>query len=67
MKGLEQLQKVIEDRLEYTRELIEGYDEKMDYATHCSLNGFAEGLEYVLEEVKSLRVEKGRPRKTAKR
>jgi hypothetical protein len=44
------------EKLEYTRKLIAEYEETMDYASHCNLLGFAEGIEFSLEEIgKSLR------------
>ena len=45
----------LEKKLSDTRELIEGYDEAMDYATHCTLQGFAEGIDFAVEELKELK------------
>ncbi|HAR95949.1 MAG TPA: hypothetical protein DCR97_08315 [Deltaproteobacteria bacterium] len=42
----------LEKKLSDTRELIEGFDEAMDYATHCALQGFAEGIDFAIEELK---------------
>jgi hypothetical protein len=42
----------LEKKLNDTRELIDGYDETMDYATHCALQGFAEGIDFAIEELK---------------
>jgi hypothetical protein len=53
MEPLRELQQVLEERLEATRKMIDDYDEMMDYATQCTLQGFAEGLAYALEETKS--------------
>jgi hypothetical protein len=47
----------LEKKLSDTRELIEGYDEAMDYATHCTLQGFAEGIDFAIEELKQFRTE----------
>ena len=41
----------LEGKLEYTRKLIAEYEETMDYASHCNLLGFAEGIEFALEEL----------------
>lgn len=42
----------LEKKLSDTRDLIDGYDEAMDYATHCALQGFAEGIDFAIEELK---------------
>lgn len=42
----------LEKKLSDTRELIDGYDESMDYATHCALQGFAEGIDFAIEELR---------------
>lgn len=47
----------LERKLNDTRELIEGYDEAMDYATHCTLQGFAEGIDFAIEELKRFKSE----------
>ncbi|OPY67229.1 MAG: hypothetical protein A4E57_02412 [Syntrophorhabdaceae bacterium PtaU1.Bin034] len=55
-KGMEQLKELLaifEERLELIRKTIAEFDEGMDYATHCSLQGFAEALEYVVEEIRN--------------
>lgn len=51
----------LEKKLSDTRELIEGYDEAMDYATHCALEGFAEGIDFAIEELKQFRTEAKQP------
>lgn len=43
----------LEKKLSDTRDLIDGYDEAMDYATHCALQGFAEGIDFAIEELKA--------------
>jgi len=53
MEALKELQQVLEEKLETTRKMIDEYDEMMDYATHCTLQGFAEGLAFALEETKN--------------
>ena len=53
MEPLRELQRVLEEKLETTRNMVDEYDEMMDYATHCTLQGFAEGLAFALEETKS--------------
>jgi hypothetical protein len=45
----------LEKKLSDTRELIESYDEAMDYATHCTLQGFAEGIDFTIEELKEFK------------
>ncbi len=54
MEPLEELVQTFEDKLVMIRKMIEGYDEAMDYATHCTLQGFAEGLAFALEETRAL-------------
>jgi hypothetical protein len=54
MDALKRLRKTMKARLEQTRQMIDEYDEAMDYATHCSLQGFAEGLAFALEEVENI-------------
>lgn len=58
MESLEKLLASIERKLGYTRELIEEYDQSMDYASHCTLQGFAEGLEFVIDEIKEIQAGK---------
>jgi hypothetical protein len=52
MEPLEELQQALEEKLERTRKMIDEFDEGMDYATHCTLQGFAEGLAFTIEELK---------------
>lgn len=52
MEPLEELQQALEEKLERTRKMIDEFDEGMDYATHCTLQGFAEGLAFAIEELK---------------
>ena len=54
MEVLEELLQLLGDKLETTRKMIDEYEESMDYATHCSLRGFAEGLDYAMEEIRNL-------------
>jgi hypothetical protein len=49
--GLNELRERLEEKLGYTRRLIAEYEETMDYASHCNLLGFAEGIEFVMEEI----------------
>ena len=51
LKELARLLERLEGKLEYTRRLIAEYEETMDYASHCNLLGFAEGIEFTLEEI----------------
>ena len=48
MEPLEELRQLLEQKLEKTRRMIEGFEEGMDYATHCTLQGFAEGLAFAI-------------------
>ncbi len=52
MDQLEELLRLLEQKLEAVRHMIDSYEEGMDYATHCTLQGFAEGLVYVVEEIR---------------
>ncbi len=61
---LKQLAKNLKEKLKYARQLLAEYEEKMDYASHCNLAGFAEGIEFTLEEIRSLEKKTGaRPRR----
>jgi hypothetical protein len=62
MNELADLLRLLEGKMEDVRSMINAYEEGMDYATHCTLQGFAEGLLFALEEVKS-RLPPGRPRR----
>jgi len=60
LKVLAGLLERLEGKLEYTRRLIAEYEETMDYASHCNLLGFAEGIEFALEEIgETLKKKKG--------
>jgi hypothetical protein len=52
MQPLKELRQSFEEKLETVRKLIDGFDENMDYASFCSLQGFAEGLDFAIEELK---------------
>ena len=47
----------LEKKLSDTRELIDGFDEAMDYVTHCTLQGFAEGIDFAIEELKQFKAQ----------
>ena len=53
MKPMEALLHSFEDKLEAVRRMIDEYDEAMDYASQCTLQGFAEGLAFAIEETKN--------------
>jgi hypothetical protein len=53
MDTIKEIIDVFEDKLAAIREMINTYDETMDYASHCTLQGFAEGLMYVIEELRA--------------
>ena len=60
LKELSRLLERLGEKLEYTRRLIAEYEETMDYASHCNLLGFAEGIEFALEEIGETLKEKGK-------
>ncbi len=49
---MEDLLETFEEKLTTIRKMIDQYDEAMDYATHCTLQGFAEGLTFAIEETR---------------
>jgi hypothetical protein len=51
MEPLSELLELLEDKLQTIRRMIDEFEEGMDYATHCTLQGFAEGLSYAIEEI----------------
>jgi hypothetical protein len=59
LKELSGLMDRLGEKLEYTRKLIAEYEETMDYASHCNLLGFAEGIEFAIEEIGETLKEKG--------
>ena len=61
LKELARLLERLREKLEYTRRLIAEYEETMDYASHCNLLGFAEGIEFALEEIGETLKEKPKP------
>ena len=60
MEELKKLLEMLEEKLAYTKQLIAEYDETMDYASHCNLLGFAEGIEFVMEEIEEMLTEKSK-------
>ena len=48
------IRRSLRDKLRQTQAMIEQYEETMDYATHCSLRGFFEGLGFALDEIETL-------------
>ena len=50
---MEELLDAFEEKLEAVRRMIDEYDEAMDYASHCALQGFAEGLAFAIEETRN--------------
>ncbi len=51
---LNRLLEHLEKKLDYTRKLITEYEEEMDYASQCNLQGFAQGIEFAIDEIKEL-------------
>jgi len=60
MEELKKLLEMLEGKLTYAKRLIAEYDDTMDYASHCNLLGFAEGIEFVMEEIEEMLTEKGK-------
>ena len=60
LKEITRLMERLGEKLEYTRKLIQEYEETMDYASYCNLLGFAEGIEFSLEEIGNSLEKKGR-------
>ncbi len=52
MELLEELLEMFEGKMETVRKMIDEFEEGMDYATHCALQGFSEGLSYAIEEIR---------------
>jgi len=59
---LHRIRRSLRDKLRQTQVMIEQYEETMDYATHCSLQGFFEGLGFALEEIETLMKEEAQPK-----
>jgi hypothetical protein len=53
MDQLNELLQVFEAKLETIRDMVAAYEEGMDYASHCALQGFAEGLAFAAEEIRN--------------
>jgi hypothetical protein len=53
MELLDELLRMLEEKLETTHKMIGEFEESMDYATHCTLQGFAEGIDYAIEEIRN--------------
>ena len=53
MEPLKEILEVFEEKLVTIREMIDVYEEGMDYASHCALQGFAEGLMFAVEEIRN--------------
>jgi hypothetical protein len=53
MDPLEELVQLLEEKLRVVSGMVDAFEEGMDYASHCSLEGFAEGLAFAIEEIKS--------------
>jgi hypothetical protein len=53
MESIKDIIDVFEDKLAAIKGMIDAYDENMDYASHCTLQGFAEGLMYVIDELRA--------------
>ncbi|HUJ68535.1 MAG TPA: hypothetical protein VLW86_03380 [Syntrophorhabdales bacterium] len=62
MGPMEELVRTFEEKLAAVRSMIDQYDEAMDYASHCTLQGFAEGIAFAVEEAKN-RLEAGKKKR----
>ena len=52
MGPMEELVRAFEEKLAAIRSMIDQYDEAMDYASHCTLQGFAEGIAFAIDEAR---------------
>ncbi len=52
MEPIEELLRLFEEKMETITKMIDEFEEGMDYATHCTLQGFSEGLGYAIEELR---------------
>jgi hypothetical protein len=59
---LHRIRRSLRDKLRQTEVMIEQYEETMDYATHCSLQGFFEGIGFALDEIETLMKEEAKPK-----
>jgi hypothetical protein len=53
MEPLRELLQLFEEKLELIRGMVDAYEEGMDYVSHCTLQGFAEGLMFAIEEIRA--------------
>ena len=60
MEELKKLLEMLEGKLTYAKRLIAEYDDTMDYASHCNLLGFAEGIEFVMEGIEEMLTGQGK-------
>jgi len=68
MGSVEELVRTYEEKLAAVRSMIDQYDEAMDYASHCTLQGFAEGIVFAIDEAKNrLKAGKKKGTKTGRR
>jgi len=59
MDELKELLDRLREKLQYTRRLIQEYDHAMDFASHCTMQGLAEGIEFAVEEIEEFLEGKG--------
>ena len=53
MDQLKELLELFEEKLGAIRGMVDAYEEGMDYASHCTLQGFAEGLGFAIDEIRN--------------
>ena len=53
MDSLTELLGSLQGKLADVQAMIAAYEEGMDYASHCTLQGFAEGLAFAVDEIKA--------------
>jgi len=54
MEELQELLDRLREKLQYTRRLTEEYDHAMDFASHCTMQGLAEGIQFAIEEIEEM-------------
>jgi hypothetical protein len=53
LDSLKELLHLFQEKLADVQAMIAAYEEGMDYASHCALQGFAEGLAFAVDELKA--------------
>jgi hypothetical protein len=53
MDPFDELLQMLQEKLSDVQTMIAAYEEGMDYVSHCTLQGFAEGLAFAIDEIKA--------------